>query len=36
MKTSTKVALVTLVVGILGFLTESNGPLGTAERKAEQ
>ena len=28
MKTKTKVLIVTLVVGIAGFLTESNGPLG--------
>ena len=28
MKTSTKVALVTLVFGVAGFLTESHGPLG--------
>lgn len=29
MKTRTKVVIVTLVVGILGFLTEPHGPLGT-------
>ena len=28
MKATTKVLIVTLVVGIVGFLTESNGPLG--------
>lgn len=28
MKTPTKVAIVTLVVAVLGFLTEANGPLG--------
>ena len=29
MKVTAKVLIVTLVVGIVGFLTESNGPLGT-------
>ena len=29
MKTPAKVAIVTLVVGIAGFVTEPNGPLGT-------
>ena len=29
MKTPTKVVIVTLVVGVLGFLTEANGPLGS-------
>lgn len=28
MKTATKVTAVTLVVGVIGFLTEANGPLG--------
>jgi hypothetical protein len=29
MKTSTKVVIVTLPIAVLGFLTESNGPLGS-------
>jgi hypothetical protein len=29
MKTSTKVVIVTLVIAVLGFLTEPNGPLGS-------
>ena len=29
LKTTSKILIVTLVVGIAGFLTESNGPLGT-------
>jgi hypothetical protein len=29
MKTSTKVVIVTVLLGILGFLTEPNGPLGS-------